>query len=55
MTAISTILKAQQRRRHVRVLASTLAFILIALSAYLVLLGQGPMALSPRQVIDVLT
>ncbi|QRQ67304.1 FecCD family ABC transporter permease [Corynebacterium tuberculostearicum] len=55
MTAISNILKAQQRRRHVRVLASTLAFILIALSAYLVLLGQGPMALSPRQVIDVLT
>lgn len=55
MTAISTILKAQQRRRHVRVLASTLAFVLIALSAYLVLLGQGPMALSPRQVIDVLT
>ncbi len=55
MTAIGTILKAQQRRWHVRVLASTLAFILIALGAYLVLLGQGPMALSPRQVIDVLT
>ena len=55
MTAISTILKAQQRRRHARVLTSTLAFILIALIAYLVLLGQGSVELSPRQVIDVLT
>ena len=55
MAAISTILQAQQRRRHARVLASTLAFILIALIAYLVLLGQGSVELSPRQVIDVLT
>ena len=55
MTTISTILTAQQRRRHARVLASTLAFILIALIAYLVLLGQGSVELSPRQVIDVLT
>lgn len=55
MTTISSILQAQQRRRHVRVLASTLVFGLIALAAYLVLLGQGPLELSPRQVIDVLT
>ena len=55
MAAISTILQAQQRRRHARVFASTLAFILIALIAYLVLLGQGSVELSPRQVIDVLT
>ena len=55
MAAISTILQAQQRRRHARVLASTLVFILISLIAYLVLLGQGSVELSPRQVIDVLT
>ena len=55
MTTINSILQAQQRRRHVRVLASTLVFGLIALAAYLVLLGQGPLELSPRQVLDVLT
>ena len=55
MTTINSILQAQQRRQHVRVLASTLVFGLIALAAYLVLLGQGPLELSPRQVLDVLT
>ena len=55
MTTINSILQAQQRGRHVRVLASTLVFGLIALAAYLVLLGQGPLELSPRQVLDVLT
>lgn len=48
-------LRAQRRRRRIRVWTATAAFALLALLSYLVLLGTGELSLTPLQVLEVLT
>lgn len=54
MTSIVQDLQEQKRRRAKKVIAATLLFLIIALAAYLVLLGQGAVKMSPIRPLEVL-
>ena len=52
---VERALRGMRRARRRRILATVLVFLAVAGLAYLVLLGQGAVKLSPAEVLDVLT
>ena len=47
-------LRSQERQRRTWIWAATCFVVLVAASSYVLLLGQGPVALSPGQVLEIL-
>ena len=47
-------LRSQERQRRTWIWAATCFFVVVAASSYVLMLGQGPVALSPGQVLEIL-
>ena len=47
-------LRSQERQRRAWIWAATCFFVLVAASSYVLLLGQGPVDLSPGRVLEIL-
>lgn len=47
-------LRSHERQRRTWIWGATCFFVLVAASSYVLLLGQGPVALSPGQVVEIL-